>query len=249
MRTVAMFALCAALPAALTAQSLASRVQGVRDGTIRMRFAARPGVCGDGEGSVWISDGRHGRFDDGGQRPCLAGPVRVAIGRADGEVVSVRSRVGGSESGGAELDLGEVPAPEAARYLIGLARTLGGRSAGQAVSAAAFADAPDIWPDFARLIRDRDAGVEPRKDALFWLGQSDAPTAELVQLYDALDSEPLREQYTFVMSQRHDDAALDKLIDIARHDRDLDIRKRAMFWLGQSHDPKAIKFFHDVLVR
>jgi hypothetical protein len=44
-------------------------------------------------------------------------------------------------------------------------------------------------------------------------------------------------------------AALDKLIDVAQHDTDRDIRKQAMFWLGQSHEPKAIKFFQDVLRR
>lgn len=249
MRTVALIALCAGAPAALAAQSLASRVASLRHGTVRMSFTARPGVCGDGSGNVWIAEGRYGRFDHDARRPCLAGPIYVAIGRADGRVVSVRSRVGGAATGSAERDLGDVPATDAARYLLELARSLGGRSANEAVSAAALADAPGIWPDFVRLVRDRDAMVEPRKDALFWLGQSDAPTSDLVGLYDDLESEPLREHYTFVLSQRRNDAAVDKLIDIARHDRDLDIRKRAMFWLGQSQDPKAIKFFRDVLVR
>ena len=249
MRTVALIALCAGAPAALAAQSLASRVEALHDGTVRMSFQARPGVCGDGSGNVWIADGRNGRFDYDARRPCLAGPVRVAIGRADGQAVSVRSRVGGAASGAADLDLGDVPATDAARYLLELARSIGGRSANEAVSAAALADAPGIWPDFLRLIRDRDAMLEPRKNALFWLGQSDAPTSDLIGLYDDLESEPLREHYTFVLSQRRDDAAVDKLIDMARHDQDLEIRKRAMFWLGQSHDPKAIKFFRDVLVR
>lgn len=249
MRSAITAALCAVLPAALAAQSLGSRVEALRDGTVRMHFAARPGVCGDGDGSVWIADGHHGRFDYDGGRPCLAGPIRVAIGRAGGDVVSVRSRVGGGDSGAADLDLGEVSAPDAAHYLLGIARSLGGTSADQAVSAAALADAPGVWPDFVHLLRDGDAGLETRKDALFWLGESEAPTSDLVQLYDSLGGEPLREQFTFVISQRHDDPALDKLIDIARHDQDLDVRKRAMFWLGQSHDPKAIKFFRDVLVR
>lgn len=235
-------------PVSLHAQSMASRIGAVRDGTVRMSFAARPGVCGDGAGNVWIEDARHNGFG-GGRRPCMPGPVRVTVGRSDGRVVSVRMRIGGAAAGAADLDLGTVPAADAGRYLLGLAGSLGGRSANDAVSAAAMADAPDVWPEFARLVRDRDAMLEPRKSALFWLGQSEAPTAELVRLYDDLDAEPLREHYAFVMSQRHDDAALDKLIDIARRDANLDVRKRAMFWLGQSDDPRAIKFFRDVLVR
>jgi hypothetical protein len=249
MRTASIIALCAALPAASGAQSLAARIDALRDGTVRMSFAARPGVCGDGTGSVWITDTRRGRFDYDGRHPCINGPIRVAIGRSEGQVVSVRSRVAGSPSGAADVELGDVAAADAARYLLGLARSLGGRSADEAVSAAALADAPGVWPEFARLVRDRDAVLQARKNALFWLGQSDAPTIELVRLYDDLESEELREHYAFVMSQRDDAAAVDKLIDIAQHDRELDVRKRAMFWLGQSRDPKAIKFFRDVLVR
>lgn len=242
-------ALCLAAPASAVAQSIAARIDAVRAGTVHMRFAARPGVCGDGRGSLWIDDARHVTFGYDARRPCLPGPIRVAIGRSDGQVVSVRTRVGGTDADSADLDLGEVSAPEAARYLLGLARTLGGRNADGAVTAAAIADAPDVAPELLRLVRDRDALIEPRKTALFWVGQSDAPTTELVRLYDDLDSEPLREQYTFVISQRHDDAAIDKLMDIARRDHALEIRKRAMFWLGQSNDPRAIEFFRDVLVR
>ncbi len=46
-----------------------------------------------------------------------------------------------------------------------------------------------------------------------------------------------------------DMSALDKLIEIARGDSDVEIRKRAMFWLGQSRDPKAIQFLHDLILR
>jgi hypothetical protein len=70
----------------------------------------------------------------------------------------------------------------------------------------------------------------------------------------ALDSDlqlaSLREQYTFVLSQRRDDdEAIDKLIDVARTDRDFQIRKQAMFWLGQSRDPRAVKFLRDLIVK
>jgi len=246
--TVTLGVLALSIPAVVRAQTVASRIASVHDGTVRMNFDSRPGVCGDGEGNVWIIDARHGGFGDA-RRPCIPGPIRVAIGRSGGQTVSVRSRVGGVDSPAADLDLGNVPASDAARYLIELAHTLGGRSSNQALSAAAFADAPNVWPEFTRLVRDSGAMLDSRKEALFWLGQSDAPTADLVRLYDDLEPEPLRDHATFVLSQRRDEAAVDKLIDIARHDRDLDVRKRAMFWLGQSRDPKAVKFFRDVLVR
>lgn len=233
--------------APLHAQSIADRVNAVREGTVRMSFAARPGVCGDGMGSVWIRDSRH---DNEARRSCIAGPIRVAIGRDNGATVSVRTRVGGEWSGTrSETDLGTVAPSDAARYLLGVARELAGRNSDEAMSGAVFADAGDISPELSRLVRDRDAALETRKQALFWFGQGDAATKDLVRLYDSLDARPLREHFTFVVSQRRDDEAIDKLIDIARTDRDSQIRKQAIFWLGQIKDPRAIKFFHDVLVR
>lgn len=230
----------------LVGQSLEDRVNAVRDGTVRMSFAARPGVCGDGMGSVWIRDARH---DNEMRRSCIAGPIRVAIGRDNGVTVSVRTRVGGEWSTSrSETDLGAVKPDDAARYLLRLARELAGRNSDEAMSGAVFADASDISPELSRLVRDRDASVETRKQALFWLGQGDASTKELIRLYDSLDAHSLREHFTFVVSQRHDSEAIDKLIEIARSDRDAEIRKQAMFWLGQTKDPRAIKFFHDVLV-
>ena len=39
-----------------------------------------------------------------------------------------------------------------------------------------------------------------------------------------------------------------KLMDVARN-RNQEVRKEAMFWLGQSHDPRAVKFFEDILLK
>jgi hypothetical protein len=231
------------------AQSLNSRVGAVRNGTVLMSFAARPGVCGDGRGSVFTRRDDESDASIDGRWQCIPGPVRVAIGRANGAVVSVREWVGGRFSVGAsDTDLGTVSAPEAARYLVSVARGGAGRSANDAIAAASFADSVDISPELSALVRDDGAPEASRKQALFWLGQSDAPTSALVALDGAVRSPDLRDQFVFVLSQRHDDAALDKLIDVARHDPDHEIRKRAMFWLGQSQAPKAIKFFRDILI-
>ena len=233
-----------------TAQTLASRVDAVRDGTIQMTFPTRPGVCGDGRGSVWMQDNDHtAGFNDRGV-PCIAGPARVAIGRADGQTVSIRECVACLTTGMADgTNIGEVGATEAARYLLSIARTLGGRNADAAITAAAFADAGNIDPEFTRLIRDENATLQARKQALFWLGEMGESTQEIIGLDASLKGEGLRDHYTFVLSQRRDDPSLDKLMDIARRDPDSHVRKQAMFWLGQSHDPRAVQFFKDILRR
>ena len=38
-----------------------------------------------------------------------------------------------------------------------------------------------------------------------------------------------------------------RLIDVARTNRSPDMRKQAMFSLGQSQDPRALAFFEEVL--
>lgn len=234
-------------------QSVAARVNAVRDGTVQMRFAPRPGVCGDGNGSTWIQNsrgGRSGTFYGNGRYECVVGPVRVTLDRSAGETVRIRKCVAcrARDAAAGDIDLGEIDATEAAKYLIDIARHSSTRVADEALGAAAFADAGDLAPDFERVVRDRDAMVETRKQALFWFGQSDAPTSALVDIYNGLDPRALREQYTFVLSQRRDDdAAITKLIDVARRDPDVQVRKQALFWLGQTHDPRALKFFREVL--
>jgi hypothetical protein len=39
------------------------------------------------------------------------------------------------------------------------------------------------------------------------------------------------------------------LIDVARKNRNPVVRKQAMFWLGQSNDPRALQFFEEVLAQ
>jgi HEAT repeat protein len=44
-----------------------------------------------------------------------------------------------------------------------------------------------------------------------------------------------------------DPAAVATLIDLARNSTGARVRKQAMFWLGQSKDPSALRFFEQVL--
>jgi hypothetical protein len=232
-----------------SAQSLADRIAAVRDGAVELRFRPRAGICADEDGGIrWMRD-----FRDGGawmsSGPCLIGPVSVTIGRDGGEAMSVRMRIAVRPSDRTGVvDLGDVSGAEAAHYLATLAHRLAGRSANDALTAAAIADGYDVWPDFHQLVLDANVPMQSREQALFWIGASATPTANLISLYEQLTPLPLREHYAFVLSQRRDDdAALDQLIDVARRDRDLGVRKQAMFWLAQSRSPKATRFFREVL--
>src|ERR1043166_5761419 len=142
MRVSRVCLLLAALPGTLVGQSLAGRIQSVREGTVRFTYASRPGLCGDGRDAVRsgpvmvvlpsvVSYG-HSDID-----VCLTGPVRVAIGRSGGESVSYRVHVGGRWNDNDDAsNLGVVSAPEAARYLLDEAQRANGNNSVYALAAA-----------------------------------------------------------------------------------------------------------------
>jgi HEAT repeat protein len=89
--------------------------------------------------------------------------------------------------------------------------------------------------------------VETRKQAIFGAGQIRVPIAELVALYDKASDREIKEQLIWVMSDRRDPAAVDRLIEIAKHDKDPEMRKKAIFWLGQSRDPRVKQLLLDII--
>jgi HEAT repeat protein len=52
----------------------------------------------------------------------------------------------------------------------------------------------------------------------------------------------MKEQVIFVASQMRDREAIDFLMSVARDEQDEELRKRAIFWLGQSKDPRVAEF-------
>jgi HEAT repeat protein len=93
--------------------------------------------------------------------------------------------------------------------------------------------------------------MELRKQALFWAGQNGSiDLAKLGALYDKATEEEFKNQVIFVLSQRgKSPEAVDKLIDIAKNEKNHELRKQALFWLGQSHDPRAVKALQEIINR
>jgi HEAT repeat protein len=93
--------------------------------------------------------------------------------------------------------------------------------------------------------------MELRKQALFWAGQTGSiDMAKLGALYDKAPEEEFKKQVIFVLSQRGKSSeAVDKLIDIAKNETNKSLRKEAIFWLGQSHDPRALKALQELINR
>jgi hypothetical protein len=256
--------LLAATAAGAAGQALTDRILAVREGTVRLSYGVREGICGDGE--TFIRDRSRGEnnvttFDDGNSRwsgrswrdrPCEPGPARVAITKSDGEVTRLRLYVGGEWTGssGNVTDLGMISAPVAARALVSLANRA--YNADKAIYAAIIADSAVVWPELLALAKDSRARTPTRKQAVFWLSQAagDEATRGLSELAeDEAEDREVRDQAVFALSQLDHNEGVPILIRIARTNRDPKIRRKALFWLGQSDDPRALKLFEEILTK
>jgi HEAT repeat protein len=249
---------CASAPAQ---SNLADRILGVKDGTVRLAYAVREGICGDGE--TFIRDRSRGEnnvsFDEGNsryysrgwrERPCEPGPARVAFLKSGGMITRVRLYVGGSWGSGGDdvVDLGEVAGPVAAKAMLAVAAKE--RRADRAIFAAVIADSAVVWPDLLAIAKNDVLYKDTRKSAVFWLSQAagDAATKGLSELAeDDSEARDIRDQAVFALSQLPSDQGVPVLIRLAKSNKDPQVRRKALFWLGQSDDPRVLRLFEEIL--
>lgn len=237
---------------------LAGRVAAAPDGEVWMHFASRPGVCGS-ENGISTSH-RSGRTrvvvngSDDGDWDCEEGPVWVALVKRSGEVQHLKMRIARpwrTVEGRRVTDLGAVGVNEASGYLLSLAeRSTAGNVGEEAIVPATLADSVTTWPTLLRLAKNTQVANGTRRSAVFWLGQQagDRITHELAAFVsDSEEDRELRKHAVFALSQRPRDESIPELMRIARTHRDPEIRKSAMFWLGQSGDPRALALFEEIL--
>lgn len=79
---------------------------------------------------------------------------------------------------------------------------------------------------------------ELRDQAIFWLGQRDDGQSvdTILKLYDKVDSRRAKEQMLHAFATNDNPKTRAKLIEIAKKESDLELRKNAIFWLGQAGD-------------
>lgn len=254
-RALAAIALCAAAasPAAVRAQSLAQRVSGA-DGIVQIIYPSRPGACGDGRSNIGHVFGHSmsgGGVDDGdsrwGRRVCLPGPVRLEATVLDGEVTRLRPHVGPVPSEVAADRRIDVAASDAAEWLGRVVSSGTSRAANDAILPLVLADAPDPWPLLLRVARDDDRPRSVRTSALFWIGNAIIDRLGLDDHATDTPDDEMRSQAVFVLSQRPRSESIPELIDIARENKHAAARRAAIFWLGQSGDPRAAGVFAALL--
>lgn len=249
----------------LGAQPLARRIAAAGDGEVRLSYATRAGVCGDGDevvglrGTLHVGTDIRMRGDGSPDLRCVPGSARVAVRVRRGTVEGVQLRVGGAwtRRDGASADLGTVPAAEAAAYFLALAEraavaeraaAAGGGRAGKsdvaagAMFAAVVADSADPRPDLLRLARDASLGGAVRRNAVEWLGE--IGDASLVPVLTALvrgdaAGERVGSAAVYALGRLPDAAGVPTLTALVRTAPSERLQKDAVFWLGQQASRQA----------
>ena len=182
---------------------------------------------------------------------CADGPVRVVVERTAGRTTAIRNYVGGRWRREATADLGTVGAADASGWLLGVAER-GEPGAEDAILPATLADSVETWPALLRIARNDGVSRDTRKRALFWLGQAagEAATRGLDSIArDPKGDREVREAAVFALSQRPEAEGVPALIRIAKSNHDPELRRKAIFWLGQSEAPAALALFEELLTK
>jgi HEAT repeat protein len=249
------------LTTALHAQagsSIARRVAAAPDGEVRLTYATRSNVCGDGRDGVSIGRSMYfatniESYGGWSNMQCERGPARVTLTVDGHKVVGVRTRVAGTWLAASRdvTDLGTVPAAEAAAYFLSIVPALDGMTRrDNPMLAAAVADSANVAPDMLRIGRTTSLSRETRKRAVHWSGMlGDAsmvpPLVELARSNGGAGSTDdmgpgngIEGAATAALSMIPNDAGVPALTELARGGSE-SVRKAAVFWLGQRDDEKS----------
>ena len=238
------------------AQGLAQRVRAADNGIVQVHYASRPGTCGDGR--RYFSLGRRTFFGewngDGSRANCVPGPARVRMRVERGTVMNVHAAVGPEASYEERAtDLGEVRSSDAASFFLSLADTASSRVTHGAITAAVLADSVSVWQRLLAIASDTSrVSRSTRRDAMFWVGRFAAAKVtghgeDIAEIGDSDDRDDSRDAAVFALSQLRGKEGVEPLLRIARTHKDPELRQKAIFWLGQSGDPRAVALFAEIL--
>lgn len=240
--------LAATVPA--SAEPLARRVIDAPDGRVRISFPSRSNVCGyedvirvmspsGKESETRTFRGGSAGAEQAAER-CAVGPVRVELTVRGNRVERVHTRVASefASAPGRVTNLGAVPVEDAVAYLLDLAPRVVAANGDDALLAVALAAGPSPAVSLLQIAENGRAPVRMREDAVYWAAETGADVAQLRMVYDRVGDARVREQILFAYSRAEDQASTRELLRVARGKGNLELRKRAVFWLGQKTDPE-----------
>ncbi|HEY6392437.1 MAG TPA: HEAT repeat domain-containing protein [Bryobacteraceae bacterium] len=99
-------------------------------------------------------------------------------------------------------------------------------------------------------VAHNDKSARVRGQALFWLAQRAQRKVAESAISDAIANDPeteVKKKAVFALTQMPSGEGVPLLIQVARTNKNAEVRKQAIFWLGQSKDERALTFIEEVL--
>jgi HEAT repeat protein len=252
----------ALLAPALSAQSLADRVNGASASAVQFTYSARPGVCGNGRTYIMTGNGNtYGNFsfnETTRTEPCVNGPVRVVIDRAGREIIAVQAYVGTAPSPAIAQDVGRFTGQQAADYLLDIAARTEGRVGRDAIFASSLADSATTTDKLIAIARNQNLSRNTRTAALSYMSWSvpagnavpaAAANAMVAIARDEADNQQVRQQALSVLSRLEHGAGIPALIDLSKQQGYTWLAKESIAALSRSGDPRARDFLRSALQR
>ncbi len=107
--------------------------------------------------------------------------------------------------------------------------------------------------DFLIRVADIERDESLKRQAIFWLSQKAGKRSLDALVARATSASPgdveLQKQAVFALSQRPKDEAVPILMRLAKTHSNPEVRKSAIFWLGQIDDDRVLPFFKELLAK
>ena len=243
------------LATTLAAQSLASRVT-ASDGVVQVVYPSRPSACGDGAGSIsnvfgvtrmYSGDATFSGRNGWSLRQCVHGPARLVVTVVGGEATRVRAYVGPIPPTSADVRTINASAAEAIAWTSDVVAHGNTRVASDMILPLILADGPEPWPALLKMARDDNRPRELRRNVMMWLSNGVSEHLGIADDAGTSDDDEMRNQAIFVLTQRPKSESVPELIELARSSKHPSARKTAIYWLGQSGDPRAVDVYAELL--
>jgi hypothetical protein len=147
--------------------------------------------------------------------------------------------------------LTQVKPAESVAFLGSIMQDTARRHPDGALGAIAVHAAPEATAFLLQTART-DQSARRRGQALFWLARTAPPQVSEPAIQEAIDKDPAAEvqrQAAAALYQIPHNEGIPLLLRLASDHGKPTVQKQAMFWLGRSKDPRAAKFFEEVLGR
>ncbi len=98
------------------------------------------------------------------------------------------------------------------------------------------------------IAQNQKESMETRRQVMSYFSMAGIQAEQIGRLYDRTSETELKQQLLASMSMMKD-GGIDKLLDVARNEKNIELRKQALAMLGRSKDPRVVQLYQEIINR